>query len=113
MPLYEYECSKCHKHIERIENLNGPSIKKCPTCGGKLERLISAPAIQFKGTGWYVTDYSHKSSGGIEPPAKKSSDGGGDSEKSSSKSAESKSSEKAPAASKETKEKKKTESKSK
>ena len=64
MPLYEYRCLKCDRHTEKIENLNGPHLKKCPHCGGKMESVISAPAIQFKGTGWYVTDYGRKTSGG-------------------------------------------------
>ena len=63
MPLYEYECQKCHARRERIEKLSGPHLKKCPTCGGKVERLASSPAIQFKGSGWYVTDYGGKSTG--------------------------------------------------
>ena len=49
MPLYEYQCTKCHKRTEKIENVAGPHLKKCPHCGGKVERLQSAPAIQFKG----------------------------------------------------------------
>ena len=61
MPLYEYECQKCGRRTEKIEPVNGPHLKKCPRCGGKLERAISAPAIQFKGSGWYVTDYAGKS----------------------------------------------------
>ena len=70
MPLYEYQCTKCHKRTEKIENVSGPHLKKCPHCGGKVERLQSAPAIQFKGTGWYVTDYAGKKSGGDgEAPA--------------------------------------------
>lgn len=60
MPLYEYECVKCGRRTERIENVSGPHLKKCPHCGGKMEALISAPAIQFKGSGWYVTDYAGK-----------------------------------------------------
>lgn len=60
MPLYEYECEKCHRRTEKIESVNGPHLKKCPHCGGKVERLLSSPAIQFKGTGWYVTDYAGK-----------------------------------------------------
>jgi len=64
LPLYEYRCLKCDRHTEKIENLNGPHLKKCPHCGGKMESVISAPAIQFKGTGWYVTDYGRKTSGG-------------------------------------------------
>jgi putative FmdB family regulatory protein len=70
VPLYEYECTKCHKKTEKIENLSGPHLRKCPHCGGKVERLLGAPAIQFKGSGWYVTDYSgKKSSGGENAPA--------------------------------------------
>ena len=60
MPLYEYECVKCGRRTEKIENVSGPHLKKCPHCGGKVELLISAPAIQFKGSGWYVTDYAGK-----------------------------------------------------
>ena len=64
MPLYEYKCLKCGRRTEKIENVNGPHLRKCPLCGGKVERLVTAPAIQFKGAGWYVTDYAKKSSGG-------------------------------------------------
>ncbi len=64
MPLYEYQCVKCGRRTEKIESVDGPHLKKCPHCGGKVEALISAPAIQFKGAGWYVTDYAKKSSGG-------------------------------------------------
>jgi putative FmdB family regulatory protein len=64
LPLYEYRCLKCKRHTEKIENLNGPYLKKCPHCGGKMESVLTAPAIQFKGSGWYVTDYGRKTSGG-------------------------------------------------
>jgi len=64
LPLYEYRCLKCDRHTEKIEKLGGPYLKKCPHCGGKMESVITAPAIQFKGTGWYVTDYGKKTSGG-------------------------------------------------
>ena len=64
MPLYEYKCLKCGKRTERIESVSGPHLKKCPHCGGKVESLISAPAIQFKGSGWYVTDYAGKAGSG-------------------------------------------------
>lgn len=63
MPLYEYKCLKCGRKTEKIENVAGPHLKKCPHCGGKVEALFSAPAIQFKGSGWYVTDYGGKKSG--------------------------------------------------
>src|SRR5712672_21758 len=62
LPLYEYQCLKCGKKTEKIESVSGPYLKKCPHCGGKVERMQSAPAIQFKGSGWYVTDYAGKSS---------------------------------------------------
>lgn len=61
MPLYEYKCAKCGRHTEKIEKVSGPHLKKCPHCGGKVNRLVSKPAIQFKGSGWYVTDYAGKS----------------------------------------------------
>ena len=72
MPLYEYQCVKCKRRTEKIELLNGPHLKKCPHCGGKVEPLISAPAIQFKGTGWYVTDYAKKTAGGDSGKSEKS-----------------------------------------
>jgi len=61
MPLYEYQCKKCHHRFERIQKFSDPHLKKCPECGGALEQVISAPAVQFKGSGWYVTDYARKS----------------------------------------------------
>jgi putative FmdB family regulatory protein len=61
VPLYEYQCLKCGKKTEKIESVAGPHLKKCPHCGEKVERVQSAPAIQFKGSGWYVTDYAGKS----------------------------------------------------
>ena len=63
MPLYEYECKKCHHRFERIQKFSDPHVKKCPDCGGAVEQVVSAPAVQFKGSGWYVTDYAKKSSG--------------------------------------------------
>ena len=64
MPLYEYECKKCHHRFERIQKFSDPHVKKCPDCRGPIEQVISAPAVQFKGSGWYVTDYAKKSSTG-------------------------------------------------
>jgi putative FmdB family regulatory protein len=61
MPLYEYECKKCHHRFEKIQKFSDPHMKKCPDCGGPLQQVISAPAVQFKGSGWYVTDYAKKS----------------------------------------------------
>ena len=60
MPIYEFECRKCKAHIEVFQKMNDKPPAKCRKCGGKLERKISAPAIQFKGSGWYVTDYAGK-----------------------------------------------------
>src|ERR1700726_2866627 len=62
MPLYEYECKKCHHRFEKIQKFSDRMVKKCPDCGGPVEQMISAPAVQFKGSGWYVTDYAKKSS---------------------------------------------------
>ncbi|MEI9980969.1 MAG: zinc ribbon domain-containing protein [Edaphobacter sp.] len=59
MPLYEYECSTCHKHTEKIQKFSDPEITVCPHCGGKLERVVSAPAIAFKGGGWYADGYGN------------------------------------------------------
>ncbi|HZQ21147.1 MAG TPA: zinc ribbon domain-containing protein [Terriglobales bacterium] len=61
MPLYEYQCKKCGHRFERIQKFSDPMVKKCPECGGKVEQMLSAPAVQFKGSGWYVTDYAKKS----------------------------------------------------
>jgi len=63
LPLYEYECPK-DGVFERIQKFSDPPLAACPSCGGPIEKLASAPAIQFKGTGWYITDYARKSSGG-------------------------------------------------
>jgi putative FmdB family regulatory protein len=60
MPIYEYECLSCHNRSEAIQKLNDPPLATCRDCGGELKKLISAPAIQFKGDGWYVTDYKDK-----------------------------------------------------
>jgi putative FmdB family regulatory protein len=64
MPLYEYQCKKCHHRFERIQKFSDPHVKKCPDCGGPVEQMVSAPAVQFKGSGWYVTDYAKKPAGG-------------------------------------------------
>ncbi|HKE55940.1 MAG TPA: zinc ribbon domain-containing protein [Pyrinomonadaceae bacterium] len=64
MPIYEYQCQKCKAHTEAFQKVSDKPLTKCPKCGGKLEKLISAPAIQFKGSGWYVTDYASKATKG-------------------------------------------------
>jgi putative FmdB family regulatory protein len=81
VPLYEYQCTKCKRRTEKIESVSGPHLKKCPHCGGKVEQTLTAPAIQFKGSGWYVTDYAGKKSAGSDsaPAAKADSNEGKDS----------------------------------
>ena len=63
MPLYEYACEACGRRNEALQRLSDPPLTVCPHCGGKLKKLVSAPAFQFKGSGWYVTDYARKSGG--------------------------------------------------
>lgn len=60
MPLYEYECESCHRRFERIQKFSDPPASECPHCGGPVRKLLSSPAIQFKGTGWYITDYARQ-----------------------------------------------------
>src|SRR5215471_15227305 len=60
MPIYEYECTKCGKRIEVIQKMSDKPLKKHAECGGTLHKLVSAAGFQFKGTGWYVTDYARK-----------------------------------------------------
>ena len=59
MPLYEYKCISCHKHTEKIQKFSDPEITTCPHCSGKLERVLSAPAVSFKGGGWYADGYGN------------------------------------------------------
>jgi putative FmdB family regulatory protein len=62
MPLYEYQCKKCKHRFEKIQKFSDKMLTKCPECGGPIEQMVSAPAVQFKGSGWYVTDYAKKGS---------------------------------------------------
>jgi putative FmdB family regulatory protein len=62
MPLYEYECEGCGKHFELIRKFSDPPVDCCPSCGGPVQKLVSRSAIQFKGAGWYITDYARKPS---------------------------------------------------
>ena len=88
MPLYEYQCKKCKHTFEKIQKFSDPLVKKCPECGGPVEQLLSAPAVQFKGSGWYVTDYAKKSASGSSSGSSSSEKDGGSksAEKSDSKS---------------------------
>jgi putative FmdB family regulatory protein len=81
MPLYEYQCEAGHR-FERIQKFSDPPVDVCPTCGKAVRKLLSSPAIQFKGSGWYITDYAKKGGGG-----ESKTDGGG--EKSSESAAKS------------------------
>src|SRR5262245_2512055 len=64
MPLYEYQCEACGHRFEVIQKFSDPLVEKCPKCGGVVRKLLSSPAIQFKGSGWYITDYAKKDSSG-------------------------------------------------
>ena len=77
LPLYEYACTQCGQRIEKIQKFSDPPLTKCEKCGGRLKRLLSSPAIQFKGKGWYVTDYARKPS----PVTANSSAGSGNGDK--------------------------------
>ena len=74
MPIYEYECKKCKAHIEVFQRVADKEPTKCRKCGGRLEKLVSAPAIQFKGSGWYVTDYAKKATKSDKPESESASD---------------------------------------
>jgi putative FmdB family regulatory protein len=93
MPLYEYLCKKCGHRFEEIKKFSDVQPKKCPECGGVIEQVISAPAVQFKGSGWYVTDYAKKSSGSAGTSSSSNSsdgDGGGKESKDSKEAKDSK-----------------------
>ncbi|MBI4454668.1 MAG: zf-TFIIB domain-containing protein [Acidobacteria bacterium] len=70
MPLYEYRCSKCGDTFEIIQKFSDLPLETCSKCGGKVQKLLSSPAIQFKGTGWYVTDYSRKNGESVNSKSK-------------------------------------------
>ena len=74
MPLYEYECDGCGRRFELIRTFSDAPVTNCPTCNGSVRKLFSSPAIQFKGTGWYVTDYARKPSAGQPASAKSESE---------------------------------------
>lgn len=85
MPLYEYQCKKCGRRIEKIQKFSDSPLTTCEECGGKLERLLSSSSIQFKGSGWYVTDYARASSSADANRSPSPSDGAGEKAKESSK----------------------------
>ena len=93
MPLYEYQCDACSTRFERIQKFSDPPIETCPSCSGPVRKLLSSPAIQFKGSGWYITDYAKKGSGeGGKSSKTNTGSGSGDSSSSSSGSGSSSSS---------------------
>jgi len=73
VPLYEYQCKKCKHKFEKIQKFSDPPVRKCPECGSPVEKVMHAPNVQFKGTGWYVTDY-----GGKDKSDKSKGEGGSD-----------------------------------
>jgi putative FmdB family regulatory protein len=107
MPMYEYECTACGHRFERIRKFSDPPVEECPNCGEHtVQKLLSSPAIQFKGTGWYITDYAKKSGTGTDAKSDASTDGS--KEKDTKGSSESKESKESKESSKESKESKTT-----
>ena len=95
MPIYEYECKKCKAHVEAFQKVSDKPLTKCRKCGGKLEKKISAPAIQFKGSGWYVTDYAGKTTKSEKSESESTTESKTDKKKESSPQKTSKTSDKA------------------
>jgi putative FmdB family regulatory protein len=79
MPNYEYLCKKCGHRFEQIRKFSDKQLRKCPECGGVIEQVISAPAVQFKGSGWYVTDYAKKGASSGSSSSSSPSEGDGSS----------------------------------
>lgn len=75
MPNYEYLCTKCGHRFEQIRKFSDKQLRKCPECGGVIEQVISAPAVRFKGSGWYVNDYPKKGAGSAEASSSSSPEG--------------------------------------
>lgn len=69
MPLYPYRCTKCGHRFEKIQSFNSEPLKECPQCHGQLERPLTAPGLQFKGSGWYVNDYAGKGGAPASEPS--------------------------------------------
>jgi putative FmdB family regulatory protein len=93
MPIYEYKCQACKSHFEKRQSINDEPLKTCEKCGGELEKLISLSGFQFKGAGWYVTDYSKRSGNGTgsgSPEKSSSGESTGNSDAASKSTAETK-----------------------
>ena len=95
MPIYEYECRKCKAHVEILQKITDAPLTKCRKCGGKLEKQWSAAGFQFKGTGWYVTDYAGKKGDGAEEKKSSATEASASSTPAADKSAPAASAEKA------------------
>lgn len=78
MPLYEYQCESCAHRFERIQKFSDPPVDTCPQCGSAVRKLLSSPAIQFKGSGWYITDYAKKSGAPASETKAEKSESSGD-----------------------------------
>jgi putative FmdB family regulatory protein len=85
MPLYEYQCDACGHRFEKIQKFSDPIVDTCPICGGAVRKLMSSPAIQFKGSGFYITDYAKKDKGGDKTDSSGSADKAAKSESSAGK----------------------------
>jgi len=90
MPLYEYQCSACRERSEILQKISDPPYTRCPKCGGEMKKLFSSPAIQFKGSGFYKTDYASSSSSSSKSDSKNESKSESKSEGSSESKSESK-----------------------
>jgi putative FmdB family regulatory protein len=90
MPIYEYVCERCGAKTEAIQRVSDPPLTECAKCGGPLRKKVSAPAFQFKGSGWYVTDYARKGGDAAGKSGESSGSGDGESVASSAKKVESK-----------------------
>lgn len=97
MPLYEYQCDACGRRFELIRKFSDPPVTDCPTCGGPVRKLLSSPAIQFKGTGWYITDYARKPSAGQAASEQASGESKSEAKEKTSSDGKSKSGESSPA----------------
>ena len=97
MPLYEYQCDACGRRFELIRKFSDPPVTNCPTCDGSVQKLLSSPAIQFKGTGWYITDYARKPSGGQAASEQAAGESKSESKEKTASEAKSKSGESSPA----------------
>jgi putative FmdB family regulatory protein len=85
MPLYEYQCDACGARFERIQKFSDPLVTVCPTCGGRVQKLISSPAFQFKGSGFYITDYARKGEDSTSKASGESTDARGSTDSKDSK----------------------------